>query len=53
MQDEKVIAYASKQLKPYENNYLTHGLELAIVVFALKIRRHYFYGVSCKIYTNH
>nr|GFB65406.1 retrotransposon protein, putative, Ty3-gypsy subclass [Tanacetum cinerariifolium] len=40
----KVIAYASRQLKPYEVNYPTHDLELAAVVFALKIWRHYLYG---------
>ena len=37
MQDEKVIAYASRQLKTHETNYLTHDLELAVVVFTLKI----------------
>ncbi|GKC45785.1 putative reverse transcriptase domain-containing protein [Tanacetum coccineum] len=37
MQKEKVIAYASRQLKPYEENYTTHDLELGVVVFALKI----------------
>ncbi|GJT50647.1 retrotransposon protein, putative, ty3-gypsy subclass [Tanacetum coccineum] len=42
----KVIAYASRQLKPYEVNYPTHDLELAAVVFALKIWRHYLYGES-------
>nr|GEU50253.1 putative reverse transcriptase domain-containing protein [Tanacetum cinerariifolium] len=41
VQHGKVIAYASRQLKPYEENYLTHDLELAVVVFALKIWRHY------------
>nr|GFB86118.1 retrotransposon protein, putative, Ty3-gypsy subclass [Tanacetum cinerariifolium] len=46
MQHGKVIAYASKQLKPYEVNYPTHDLELAAVVFALKIWRHYLYGES-------
>ncbi|GKD05409.1 retrotransposon protein, putative, ty3-gypsy subclass [Tanacetum coccineum] len=44
MQREKVIAYASRQLKPNEENYTTHDLELRAVVFALKIRRHYLYG---------
>ena len=44
MQHDKVIAYASKQLKSYEVNYPTHDLELATVVFALKIWRHYLYG---------
>ena len=48
-----VIAYASKQLKPYERNYPTHDLELADVVFALKIWRHYLYGETCEIYTYH
>ena len=53
MQNDKVIAYASHQLKPYERNYPTHDLELAAVVFALKIWRHYLYGVKCDIYTDH
>ncbi|GJY83353.1 putative reverse transcriptase domain-containing protein [Tanacetum coccineum] len=43
MQREKVIAYASRQLKPHEENYTTHDLELGAVVFALKIWRHYLY----------
>ena len=43
MQHGKVVAYASKQLKPYEQNYPTDDLELAVVVFALKIWRHYLY----------
>ena len=53
MQNRRVIAYASRQLKPYEVNYPTHDLELAAIVFALKIWRHYLYGVTCKIYTDH
>ncbi|KAD6796106.1 hypothetical protein E3N88_07002 [Mikania micrantha] len=53
MQRGKVIAYASRQLKTHEANYPTHDLELAAVVFALKIWRHYLYGVKCTIYTNH
>lgn len=53
MQKERVIAYASRQLKPYEQNYPTHDLELAAVVFALKIWRHYLYGEKCEIYTDH
>ncbi|KAL5568094.1 hypothetical protein UlMin_024669 [Ulmus minor] len=53
MQKEKVIAYASRQLKVHEKNYPTHDLELAAVVFALKIWRHYLYGVHCQIYTDH
>ncbi|GJT76766.1 retrotransposon protein, putative, ty3-gypsy subclass [Tanacetum coccineum] len=46
MQNEKVIAYASRQLKIHEKNYTTHDLELGAVVFALKIWRHYLYGTS-------
>ena len=53
MQRGKVIAYASRQLKPHERNYPTHDLELAAVVFALKLWRHYLYGVPCTIYTDH
>jgi len=53
MQEDKVVAYVSRQLKPYEKNYPTHDLELTAVVFELKIWRHYLYGVPCKIYTNH
>ena len=53
MQDGKVIAYASRQLKKHEQNYLTHDLELAAVVFALKIWRNYLYDVPCQIFTNH
>ena len=53
MQDGKVVAYASRQLKPHEQNYPTHDLELAVVVFALKIWRHYLYGEKCRIFTNH
>ncbi|KAA3480359.1 DNA/RNA polymerase superfamily protein [Gossypium australe] len=44
MQSGKVISYASRQLKPHERNYLTHDFELAAIVFALKIWRHYLYG---------
>ena len=53
MQRGKVIAYASRQLKPNEENYPTHDLELAAVVFALKIWRHYLYGAKCEVYTDH
>ena len=53
MQDERVIAYASHQLKPHEKNYLVHDLELAAVILALKLWRHYLYGEKCKIYTDH
>ena len=53
MQDGKVVAYASRQLKPHEQNYPTHDLELAAVVFALKIWRYYLYGEKCRIFTDH
>jgi hypothetical protein len=53
MQDSKVIAYGSRQLKKHERNYPTHDLELAAVVFALKSWRHYLYGETCDIYTDH
>ena len=53
MQNDKVIACASRQLKKNEENYPTHDLELAAVVFALKIWRHYLYGVPCRIFTGH
>ncbi|KAI3776311.1 hypothetical protein L1987_46087 [Smallanthus sonchifolius] len=53
MQREKVIAYASRQLKIHEKNYTTHDLELGAVIFALKIWRHYLYGTKCTIYTDH
>ncbi|GJS65924.1 putative reverse transcriptase domain-containing protein [Tanacetum coccineum] len=53
MQRGKVIAYASRQLKIHEKNYTTHDLELGTVVFALKIWRHYLYGIKSVIYTDH
>ncbi|KAF5789771.1 putative nucleotidyltransferase, Ribonuclease H [Helianthus annuus] len=53
MQRDKVIAYASRQLKIHEKNYITHDLELGAVVFALKIWRHYLYGTKCTIFTDH
>ncbi|WMV09398.1 hypothetical protein MTR67_002783 [Solanum verrucosum] len=53
MQNEKVIAYASRQLKIHEKNYPTYVLELAVVVFALKIWRHYLYGVHVDVFTDH
>ncbi|CAN4103774.1 unnamed protein product [Withania somnifera] len=49
----RVIAYASRRSKVHERNYPTHDLELAAVVFALKIWRHYLYGVKCEIFTDH
>ncbi|KAI3794916.1 hypothetical protein L1987_37557 [Smallanthus sonchifolius] len=53
MQRGRVIAYASRQLKIHEANYRTHDLELAAVVFALKIWRHYLYGAKFTIYSDH
>ena len=53
MQEGKVVAYASRQLKQHEKNYPTHDLELAAIVLALKIWRHYLYGEKCFIYTDH
>nr|GEU29118.1 hypothetical protein [Tanacetum cinerariifolium] len=50
---EKVIAYASRQLKIHEKNYTTPDLKLGSVVFALKIKRHYLYGTKCTVYTDH
>jgi hypothetical protein len=53
MQHGKVIAYASRQLKAHEINYPVHDLELAAVVFALKVWRHYLYGSRVQIFTDH
>ncbi|GJV29434.1 retrovirus-related pol polyprotein from transposon TNT 1-94 [Tanacetum coccineum] len=53
MQKDKVIAYASRQLKIHEKNYTTYDLELGAVMFALKIWRHYLYGTKSVIYTDH
>ena len=48
-----MLAYALRQLKVHEKNYPIHDLELAAVVFALKIWRHYLYGVHCEVFTDH
>ncbi|GJY68719.1 putative reverse transcriptase domain-containing protein [Tanacetum coccineum] len=53
MQNEKVIAYSSRQLKIHEKNYTTHDLELGAVVFAIKMWRHYLYGTRCTVFTDH
>ncbi|KAA3466340.1 DNA/RNA polymerase superfamily protein [Gossypium australe] len=53
LQEGKVIAYACRQLKPHEKNYPTHDLELAAIVFALKIWRHHLYSEKCHIFTDH
>ena len=52
-QHEKVISYASMQLKVHDRNYPTHDPELTAVVFVLKLWRHYLYGVHVDVYTNH
>jgi hypothetical protein len=53
MQDGRVVAYASRQVRKHEVNYPTHDLELAAVVHALKIWRHYLMGKRCELYTDH
>nr|GEY25612.1 putative reverse transcriptase domain-containing protein [Tanacetum cinerariifolium] len=53
MQKERVIAYASRQLKIQEKNYTTHDLELGAVVLSLKMWRHYLYGTKCVVFTDH
>src|ERR1051325_5187150 len=53
MQDRQVVAYASRKLKVHERNYLAHDLELAAVVFVLKIWRHYSFGLRFKVYSDH
>ena len=53
MQSGKVVAYGSRQLKNHEQNYPTHDMELAAVVFALKIWLHYLYGEQFEVFSNH
>ncbi|KAK2407303.1 putative mitochondrial protein [Trifolium repens] len=53
MQHKRAVAYASRQLKVHEKNYPTHDLELAAVVFALKIWRHYLYGCTFVVFSDH
>ena len=53
MQAGKIIAYSSRQLKVHEKNYPTHDLELAAVVFALQLWRHYLYGVHVDVFKDH
>jgi hypothetical protein len=53
MQDGHVVVYASWQLRKHEEQYLTHNLELADVVHALKIWRYYFMGKRCELYMDH
>jgi hypothetical protein len=53
MQNEKFIASAPRLLKPHEQNYLTHDLELAAIVHALKIWRDYVIENKCVVFTDH
>ena len=53
MQSGRVVAYGSHQLKNHEQNYPTHDIELAAVVFALKIWHHYLYGKEFEVYSDH
>jgi len=53
MQEKNAVAYASRQLKVHERNYPTHDLELAVIVFALKIWRHYLYGAQFRVFSDH
>ena len=53
MQEKKVVAYASRQLKFHEKNDPTHDLELAAMVFTFKIWRHYLYGVQFQVFSDH
>jgi hypothetical protein len=53
MQEGRVVAYSSQQLKIHERNYRTHDLELVAVVHALKTWRYYLYGQKCDVYTDH
>jgi ribonuclease HI len=53
MQDGHMVSYASRQLRKHEAHYLTHDLELAAVIHALKIWRHYLMYKRCELYTDH
>ena len=53
MQNHNMVAYASRQLKPHKVNYLTHDLELAVIMFVLKIWRHYLYGVRFEVFSDY
>lgn len=53
MQNSQVVAYASRQLKPCEENHPSHDLELVAIIFALKVWRHYLYGVDFKMFNDH
>ena len=53
MQSGRVVAYGSRKLKDHEQNYPTHDMELATIVFALKICRHYLYGEQFEVCSDH
>ena len=53
MQFERIVAYDSRQLKNHEENYPTHDMELAAIVFALKIWRHHLYGEQFEVFLDH
>ena len=53
MQTDRIVMYTSRQFKIYDQNYPTHNLELGVVVFALKIWRHYLYRRKCQIFIDH
>ena len=53
MQSRRVVAYGSRQLKNHKRNYPTHDMELAAIVFALKIWRHYLYGEQFEVFLDH
>jgi hypothetical protein len=53
MQDSHVVVYASRQLRKHEEKYPTHDLELAAMVHAIKISRHYIIGKRCEVYSDH
>ena len=53
MKSGRVVAYGSRQLKNHEQNYLTHDLELAAIVFTIKIWRHYLYGEQFEVFSDH
>ena len=53
MQRGRVVAYVSRQLKNHKQNYPTHDLELAAIVFALKLWRHYLYGENFEVFSDH
>lgn len=53
MQEGKVVAYMSRQLKDYERNYPIHNMDLATIVFDLKIWRHFLYWETCEVYIDY